>query len=156
MQKLKVQPLASERIPQCFPLAHLAAPNLTVSQWQDFASGHLKASPAKQGGILVAEQNGGCILGFLVYQIDLDPLHGRTLLVKNLIAQGYFAQGRRQVESVLLQAAESLARGTDCRAVHIMMPLHGKDDQDPELAAKLEARGHIKTGITYCKPLAAH
>ncbi len=153
MPNLKIQALESERVAQCFPLVHLTAPNMTAGEWQDFAAGHMAQGHPEPNGILVAEKLGGCILGLAVYCFDRDPLQGRTLLVKNLIAHDYFASGRRQVEQALISAIETLARLKDCRALHVIMPAASVELFPSGLHDALESEGHKLSGLSYCKPL---
>jgi hypothetical protein len=153
MQNLKIQALESERVAQCFPLVHLTAPSMTAGEWQDFADGHMAQGHPEPNGILVAEKLGGCILGLAVYSFDRDPLQGRTLLVKNLIAHDYFASGRRQVERALITAIETLARGKGCRALHVIMPASSVQLFPSGLHDALESEGHKLSGLSYCKPL---
>lgn len=153
MADLKIQALETERVAQCFPLVHLTAPGMTASAWQDFAEGHMALGSPEPNGILVAEKLGGCILGLAVYSLDRDPIQGRTLLVKNLIAHDYFASGRRQVEHALITAIEALARGKDCRALHVIMPAASVQLFPSGLHDALESEGHKLSGLSYCKPL---
>ena len=153
MPNLKIQALESERVAQCFPLVHLTAPSMTASAWQDFAESHLAQGNPEPNGILVAEKLGVCILGLAVYSFDRDPLQGRTLLVKNLIAHDYFASGRRQVEQALIAAIETLARGNSCRALHVIMPAASVELFPSGLHDALESEGHKLSGLSYCKPL---
>ncbi len=153
MPNLKIQTLESERVAQCFPLVHLTAPGMTASAWQEYAEAHLAQGYPEPNGILVAEKLGGCILGLAVYSVDRDPLQGRTLLVKNLIAHDYFASGRRQVEQALISAIETLARLKDCRALHVIMPAASVELFPSGLHDALESEGHKLSGLSYCKPL---
>ena len=153
MPNLTIRPLETTRVPQCFPLVHLTEPSMTANAWQDFAEGHMSLGHPEPNGILVAEKLGGCILGLAVYSFDRDPLQGRTLLVKNLIAHDYFAAGRRQVEHALITAIETLARGKDCRALHVIMPAASVELFPSGLHDALESEGHKLSGLSYCKPL---
>ena len=153
MANLTIQPLEGDRVAQCFPLVHLTAPGITAGAWQDFAEGHMAQGHPEPNGILAAEKLGGCIVGLAVYSFDRDPLQGRTLLVKNLIAHDYFASGRRQVEHALITAVETLARGKNCRAVHVLMPAASVQPRPNGFHDALESEGHRLFGLSYCKPL---
>ena len=153
MKALTIKPLDRARINQCFPLVHLTAPTLTAEAWYDFAVHHIAPDDPRETGILVAEQHPGCILGVLTYLIDHDAVHGRTLLVKNLIAHDYFASGRRSVELCLIGAIEELAVAEGCQAIHVNMPLREAGMPGTGMSEELEARGHILTGVSFCKSL---
>ncbi len=153
MPNVKIRPLEAQRVAQCFPLIHLTAPSMTAGAWQDFAEGHMARGHPEPNGILVAEKPGGCILGLAVYSIEQDPIQGRTLMVKNLIAHDYFTSGRRQVEHALITAIENLARGKGCRAVHVIMPAASVQLFPSGLHDALESEGHQLAGLSYCKPL---
>lgn len=153
MRTLKIQPLEKKRIAQCFPLVHLGAPGLTVGGWLEFATCHLGDRPNGPGGILVAQVDDGCILGLIVYQFDRDPVQGRVLQVKSLIAHDYFAAGRRMVERSLIDAAEDLARRNGCQAVSFIVPIQKAQLPPLRLHEGLEALGHRVDGVSYYKPL---
>ena len=153
MKALTIKPLDRARITQCFPLVHLTAPTLTAETWYDFAVHHVAPVDPRETGILVAEQHPRCILGLLTYLIDHDAIHGRTLLVKNLIAHNYFTSGRRNVELALIGAIEDLAVAEGCHAIHVNMPLGEAGMPGNGMTEELEARGHILTGVSFCKSL---
>lgn len=153
MRTIRVRPLERHQIALCFPLAHLAVPELTSQSWEFFTEGHLGLQHPDRNGILVAEVENGCILGLVIYQFDRHPVQGRTLLVKNLIAHDYFTSGRKSVEQALIEAVESLAQRRGCKAVHILMPLREAEPRRPGLRHALEAHGHSVNGLSFCKPL---
>jgi hypothetical protein len=153
MNDFEVRPLDRNRVVQAFPLVRLTEPTLSLDDWCDFAEAYLVPGQPPERGVLVVQDGQGTLFGFLVYRVDMDLGHGRTLLVEHLVAQDLLATRRREIATALLQAAAKLAPPLHCRAIHTLVPVNQLPFRQGWMAELLSRQGHHAEQVRLCKPL---
>ncbi|RMD61838.1 MAG: hypothetical protein D6826_08905 [Alphaproteobacteria bacterium] len=120
MRSLTIHPLTPERIAPAFPLVQTAFPDVTLAEWAAFAKRLLDENNPPGTGILSVLSERDYIAGLAVHHVERDLRHGPALIADHFIALDLF--GRGAVVQALAEALETLARGYDCNAVHILIP----------------------------------
>ena len=118
---MKTQTLNSQKVDQAYGLVRLAAPQISLEDWRDFARSSISPSEAPESGILTVEDESGYIMGLVGYVVDYDLEHGRTLIAKNLMALADTDKGRQEVAFALISALEDLASHQRCGAIRTIV-----------------------------------
>ena len=154
MRRLKVRPLTIEGVASCYPIWRLELPALAAERWRCFAERQLDRKEAKEGGILVAEDDRDCVLGVLIYEIEENLYHERLFSVVSITAHDLFPSARRQVANSLLEGAEQLARSRSCQSFRTTLYVSEPDPASHWLAEQLLATGHRHVACNLLKELA--
>lgn len=134
--------LNANKIDQAYGLVRLAAPQISLEAWRDFANSLISPSEAPESGIVTVEDARGYIRGLVGYAIDRDLEHGRTLMAKNFIALDGTRQAREKVAFTLIRALEALARDTGCRAIRTIVHEPQAALRDAWIIEVLKGAGH--------------
>ena len=105
--------LGRDRAEAGYPLARIAAPALTLDQWQRFLSAPEGARP----GVMAAENERGYIQGLCTYRTVPDLRHGAALEVDDFVVLDLIDGG--QVAAALLEALEDEARRQRCAVLRL-------------------------------------
>src|SRR5262249_25481124 len=112
--------IAPERADAAYPLARIAAPQLTIDGWRRLVAGIGARAPAPGLGILVAEHCQGSIHGLGPFHPAVDLHHGCTVLEAELVVPTLFDPW--PVAVVLLEVLRAEAERCDCPAIRIHLP----------------------------------
>ena len=118
---MRTQVLKAEKIDQAHALVRLAAPQISLAAWRDFAGSLLAPAVAPESGILTIEDDKGYIIGLVGYVIDHDLEYGQTLVAKNFIALNGMESRKKEVGFAIIAALEDLARDKDCGAIRTII-----------------------------------
>ena len=152
---MKAQALSSEKIDQAYGLVRLAAPQISLEAWRDFAKSVISPSVTPESGILTVEDERECIMGLVGYVIDRDLEHGRTLMAKNFIAFNGVERKRREVAFELIKAMEDLARDKRCGAIRTIVHEPEAALRDAWIIEVLKHNGHHTEARRFIKAVDA-
>lgn len=152
--RLVAQLLDSSRADQAFPVAQ-AATGVSLERWRAFVAAQTAKSDGADGvgGILMAQDERGYIVGLCSFHRVEDMQRGPSLAVDNLIAVDLL-DGSRVAEFLLINL-ETVARSRGLQAVQINLPRSafaispGRDG----LVQSLCDRGHAIDSLRLVKTL---
>lgn len=104
---------------EAWPLVHVAAPELKLSAWQDFAEQLI----GDGGGILAARSVEGGMQGLAAYRIEHCLRSGLTLKVDTLIA--FDLHHRSPVKRALIDALATVGRALGCASLAVTVASRG-------------------------------
>src|SRR5258706_3837729 len=111
--------IAPERADAAYPLARIAAPQLTIEGWRRLVTGIGARTPMPSVGlgILVAEDCHGYIHGLGTFHLAVDLEHGCAVLEADLVVPTLFDP--RPVDVALLDLLRTEAERFACPAIRI-------------------------------------
>ena len=139
---MKTHALNSEKIDQAYGLVRLAAPQISLEAWRDFARSVISPSEAPESGILTVEDERECILGLVGYVVDRDLEYGQTLMAKNFIAFDGTENWQKDVAFALIRPMEDLARDKQCGAIRTIVHEPEAALRDAWIIEVLKHTGH--------------
>lgn len=153
MKSLSIHPLVPAQVDQAYALVRLAASELSLERWCDFAAQRMTHAATRCGGIHTVQDRQGKILGFASYTMDASLDDGRCLTVDNLMVVGTFDRQREAVLLALLRALEKVAAGDCCGAIHFRLEATSATLLDRHVRALLENAGHRERYVMLSKEL---
>ena len=153
-REFTVKPLSAERVTQAYPLVQTNDPELGLEAWRDYALEHVRTrgDGRHSHGILIAENEGGFIVGLVAYHDAIDLHHGPVLVAEHLLA--FDLLDRNLIVKRLTAELERIAGDHGYKAIHTTLPEAAPSRGGHWLRNFLEARGHHVEGMSMCKPLA--
>jgi hypothetical protein len=114
--------IAPDRADAAYPLARIAAPQLTIEDWRRLVAriSVRTSKPFPTLGILVAEDCDGYICGLGTYHPAIDLDHGCTAMHAEIVVPALFDP--RRVALALLEKLRAEAERNACRAIHLHLP----------------------------------
>ncbi|MBI3453199.1 MAG: hypothetical protein HY057_10330 [Rhodospirillales bacterium] len=126
-QDFVAQQIKGKDIMRAFPLARLAAGQLSLDAWQRFAAAlganRRAPDPARvppTRGLIGVKNTRGYLLALCSYMVTPDLCHGRRLDIDNLVALDLIDSDAATAS--LMAAIEHLARDLDCPAFVVHLP----------------------------------
>ncbi len=149
------KPLTAEKFDLAFPLIQLLAPALTLEPWREFAGAMTDSMSALPGhhGIVVLEDAAGYVFGLFSYTDGLDPMHGPTLRVENLVVP-HFVEGR-EATGLMEREMHDIARRLDCRAIVVHLTPPPGTEPRHGMARHLKATDYRVEGTVWWRILPA-
>jgi hypothetical protein len=115
--------LGRDRVRQAFSLIQAIHPTLSLDDWRRYARPRLAdrafGRPPSRG-ILALEDQRGCILTLMEYQVETDLHDGRVLRCTCLAAVDLL--NPRAALRALVRAVRHRAEAMDCAAIHVSAP----------------------------------
>lgn len=113
--------LDRRRIEQAYPVVQAAA-GLSLAQWRRFAHSVLtkNGAPRADRGVRCLTGPDGYINGLYSYLLTEHVTCGRILLCNHVVALDIVRAS--DAERALYADMDDIARGLDCRAVHVQIP----------------------------------
>ena len=139
---MKVTTLKAGKTDQAYGLVRLAAPQISLEAWRDFAHSLISPSETPGSGVLTVEDARGFVHGLVGYVIDHDLEHGQTLMAKNFIALSSTEKGKKKIAFMLIRAMEELARDTGCKAIRTIVHEPEAALRDAWIIEILKGAGH--------------
>jgi hypothetical protein len=137
--------IAPERADAAYPLARIAAPQLTIEGWRRLVAGIGARAPAPGVGILVAEDRDGYIHGLGTYHPAVDLDFGCAVLEAELVVPALIDPW--PVAVALLELLRAEAERCVCPAIriHLPAPAPASCGHPHALAAALAGAGYDAT-----------
>jgi hypothetical protein len=139
--------IAPERADAAYPLARIAAPQLTIEGWRRLVAGIGARAPLPPVGlgILVAEDRHGYIHGLGTFHPAVDLDHGCAVLEAELVVPTLFDPW--PVAAVLLDLLRAEAERFACPAIriHLPTPAAASSGHPHALAGALAGAGYHAT-----------
>jgi len=119
-----VRLLGRDRVRQAFSLIQAIHPNSSLDEWRRYARPRLADRTAHGGpprrGILALEDQRGCILTLMEFQVETDLYDGRILRCTCLAAVDLL--NPRAALRALVHAIRRHAEAMACAAIHVSAP----------------------------------
>lgn len=126
MPDLTVEPLASERLAEVYPLVR-SATRVSLERWREFGRDLFQAG----GGVLAVTAPDNCVHGMAAYRPSHDLRHEQSLDVEVIVA--FDLRGDDRVREALCRELEGMAAKLGCNTVNFTVA--GKS-AEPESRAR--------------------
>lgn len=118
-ERLAVRRLTLDRADAAYPLARMAAPQMTLGEWRATVAkvGGMSSATESLPGILVAETKERYVCGLCTYHYVVELAHGFGIAAADFVVVDLIDV--RPVTAALLAALTQEATKVGCRAVHV-------------------------------------
>lgn len=148
MPNFTVSLLSGAQIREAWPLIRMAAPEVPLERWEDYARSLLE----RGGGLLGLFAGDATLHGAATFLPEDDLRHGRALRVDNIVT--FELNRSAPARRVMCEALDLIAEGFGCAAVILTMGSRGYADPASPKAEGWHRLGLELDAVLFAKTLA--